>query len=263
MNRTFKFIIITVFGFLLYAFLSTKYFSILNTEIDNIIHFRIFSYLLTYLILGVPIFIALFILQPSSNILESLGINKNLIRGIVVAFLFALPMLIGYSIFFNLNTELTLEKVFIGSVFAALFEELYFRGFLFGQVFRNTKLGFIPAILFGAVLFGLGHLHQSNDFATLIGVFLVTAIGSAIFAWLYVEWNYNLWIPIGLHFFMNLHWMLFSAGENALGGTTANIFRIITIIAAIVGTIVYKKRRKTSYGINKGNVWMRTDYNTK
>jgi len=45
----------------------------------------------------------------------------------------------------------------------------------------------------------------------------------------------NLWVPIGLHLFMNLHWMLFSAGDNALGSIYANVFRAITITFTIVG----------------------------
>jgi len=56
---------------------------------------------------------------------------------------------------------------------------------------------------------------------------------------------------------MNLFWLLFSAGDNALGGTYANIFRVLTITAVIVGTIVYKKRRNLPMLINKRTIWMK------
>lgn len=261
MNKTLKFIVVTLMGFLIFSFLSNHHFSSLNKEIFNTTHLDILSHFLTYLIVGLPIIAAVFLLHSSENILANMGISRNIIKGTVVAFLFTLPMLIGYSIFFGLNTDLTLTKVFIGGVFAALFEELYFRGFLFGQIFRNTKLGFIPTILFGALLFAIGHLYQSTDLTTLIGIFLITALGAALFAWTYVEWDYNLWVSIGLHFFMNFHWMLFSAGENALGGIYANVFRFLTVASVIIGTIYYKKWNNIGYNIKKENLWIKLAIN--
>ncbi len=257
MKRETKFILFTVFGFLFYAIISSKYFASLYVHLDGFIDSGIVSYLLTYLVVGIPIFGALLLLYSLRDIPSSVGLEKNLSQGMLVAFVFTLPMLLGYALSFSFNSEITSHSIFVGSIFAAFFEELYFRGFLFGLIFRNTKLGFIPSIFFGAVIFGLGHLHQSTDLMTLIGIFLVTGLGAAFFAWLYVEWNYNLWVPIGLHLFMNLHWSLFSAGDNALGGATANIYRLITIFLAISGTIAYKKSKKMSFEITKRNVWMR------
>jgi riboflavin transporter FmnP len=55
---------------------------------------------------------------------------------------------------------------------------------------------------------------------------------------------------------MNLHWMLFSAGDNALGGTYANIFRTITIILTIVGTLFYKKHSGKKLVISRNSLWI-------
>jgi len=83
------------------------------------------------------------------------------------------------------------------------------------------------------------------------GVFAVTFLGAAFFAWFYAEWDFNLWVPIFLHTFMNLAWTLFTVSENAAGGLAANIFRDLTIAAAIAGTILYKRREGLALAVKK------------
>ncbi len=67
--------------------------------------------------------------------------------------------------------------------------------------------------------------------------------GAAWFAWLYVEWRNNLWLPIGLHILMNLYWALFDIESNALGGVWANVFRGLTIALSIIYTLRKKQPR--------------------
>ena len=134
-------------------------------------------------------------------------------------------------------------------------EEFLFRGFLFGVLFRKIGWGFIPASVLGAIIFALGHLYQGSGTNELIGIFLITFIGSAWFAWLFIEWRENLWIPIFLHVFMNLSWTLFNVSDNALGDIYTNIFRIITIILTVVATILYNNR-KDKYRVNGKNLFL-------
>ena len=68
--------------------------------------------------------------------------------------------------------------------------------------------------------------------------------GAVFFAWLYAEWNYNLWVPILIHTLMNLSWNLFEIDNSALGDIKANIFRGLTILTAILFTIIYKRNKK-------------------
>ena len=149
--------------------------------------------------------------------------------------------------------------ILINVIAAAIFEELYYRSFLFGQLFRHTRLGFILSVLLGAVLFGLIHLYQSNELTEWIGVFLITFLGGILFAWVFTEWNYNLWIPIFLHLFMNLSFEMFSAGENALGGIYLNIFRTITVILIIALTLIYKRKKGQPLIVNKRTWWMKDE----
>ncbi|HDR04340.1 MAG TPA: CPBP family intramembrane metalloprotease [Candidatus Marinimicrobia bacterium] len=133
-------------------------------------------------------------------------------------------------------------------------EEFLFRGFLFGLLFLKLGWCFIPAALIGALIFGLGHVYQGNAFMETLGIFFITAMGAVWFAWLYIEWNENLWIPVFLHIVMNLSWLLFDIGENALGDLAANLFRTITITLTIVITIYWHREKGLKIG-KKELIW--------
>lgn len=62
-------------------------------------------------------------------------------------------MFISFEIVFKFNTKIDLNDLLIKVLAAALFEELFFRGFLFCQVFRYTTVGFIPSVFLGALFF--------------------------------------------------------------------------------------------------------------
>ncbi len=172
------------------------------------------------------------------------GLKNDIALAAKVTFLCTLPMLIGYAWMSHGTLRFDLLLVLTSSLLPALSEELLFRGFLFGQLHRRAGWAFVPAALLSAVVFGFGHLYQGHNTNEIIGIFLVTGIGGMWFSWLYKSWNYNLWIPLGFHFFMNLWWTIFSAGDTALGGWSANVFRAVTIILSVIATLQYQKRQQ-------------------
>jgi len=192
------------------------------------------------------------ILFGFKNIPLVLGLNKGFFFGLGFAAIAVSPMMISSaaagSISNDLNPLIALHKTF----FAGFGEEFLFRGFLFGLLFRKTGWGFIPASLLGAVFFGAGHLYQGSGLGDTLGIFFITAMGAAWFAWLYSEWNNNLWVPVFLHSLMNLSWLLFDMSANALGGWYANLFRILTIAATVIITIMHSRKR--GFNIRKDNL---------
>ncbi|MGQ9620356.1 MAG: CPBP family glutamic-type intramembrane protease [Bacteroidales bacterium] len=92
------------------------------------------------------------IIHKNFKIFEYLGLKANLINGILLSFIFTLPMFGGGLLFFSFNGEINLPWIIKASIFAGFFEELYYRGFLFGQIFRYTKIGFIPSIFICALI---------------------------------------------------------------------------------------------------------------
>ncbi|GLB48757.1 CPBP family intramembrane glutamic endopeptidase [Neptunitalea lumnitzerae] len=257
MKKSLRVLLLVAVSFLVFYFFNKAAFGWLRSSLSNVIGVKGISHIITYCIVGVPLFVGTLVASKENNFLRSLGLRANAFKGFGLALVFTLPMLIGGALFFNFNTEITWDEFLIGAVAAAFFEELYFRGFLFGLLFKNTKIGFIPAIIVGAVLFAMGHLYQSTDPAELIGIFTMTFLGAVLFAWVYCEWGYNLWVAISLHFWMNFSWMLFSVSETALGGSAANIFRFTTVAFVIVGTVVYKLRTHKGLEVNRKTLWIK------
>jgi hypothetical protein len=252
-------ILITAIAFGVYFFIDKTYFADIRAWLNTFLHNMSVSHIITYLIVGIPLFLAVFWMHGVSHLFEALGIRRGIAKGFLIALICTIPMFLGYAIVFEFNSGITWQNIIIGAVCAGFFEELYFRGFLFGQIFRNTKIGFIPSIFICALLFGSVHLYQSQDLSTLIGIFLMTFAGAFLFAWTYVEWKNNLWVPIFLHMLMNLSWNLFSAGDNALGGVYSNVFRFATIAIVIIGTVVYKLKRGEKLAVNRNTIWMKKE----
>jgi uncharacterized protein len=189
------------------------------------------------------------------NILKELGLNRGFLTGLAFSGVAVLPMFAGAALHGSFDTNLTLIDLFKNSILPGFMEEVLFRGFLFGLLFRKLKWGFIPASLPGAIVFGIAHIYQGSGILETLGIFMVTTIGALWFAWLYIEWDDNLWVPILLHIFMNMSWTLFDVSNNALGGWQINISRIITIALTVIITVAICKRRK-SLKVNGNNLFV-------
>lgn len=186
----------------------------------------------------------LFCLHKKSDILNSLGLNGNILKGLGFAALCCAPMLIGMPIIGSFNSNLTFDWFLRMVVIAAVFEEIVYRGFMFGQLFRYGKIGFIWAIILPALFFGIGHLYQGDTLVESLMAFGVTALGALYFSWVYVECNYNLWVSIGLHIFMNFSWIVFpvEGNDTSVGVLVPNILRVASIALTVILIIIYKKK---------------------
>ncbi|MDF1698083.1 MAG: type II CAAX endopeptidase family protein [Saprospiraceae bacterium] len=256
-SHALKTIIVTLLFFAFYLILK-QYFSTIKRSLDGLTNHGLSSYMLTYLLIGIPIYIGTYLIQPKINIFNNLGLANGLLQPLWISLAFALPMLLGGLLFFHLKSDISIPNMIAGTIVAGFVEELFFRGFLFGQLFKYTKLGFIPAIFIGALLFASGHMHQSQDTMELFGIFMVTFMGAVLFAWLYVEWEYNLWVPIFMHTFMNLAWYIFEMDDTALGGFLPNLFRWLTIAIAIIFTVYHKKKKNQKLNITKDTLLYKT-----
>lgn len=186
---------------------------------------------------------------------DAWGLRADALKAIKMAFVFCLPMLVGYAFLAGFKVSLTWSGFLIGCLWAAISEELFYRGFVFGQLFRFAGWGFLAAGLLNALVFGSAHLYQAGDWGSAVGIFAITALGGLWFAWLYIEWGNNLWVPMAMHFFMNLWWNAFDAGPDAGGGLAANLFRAATVALSIVWTIRMKRRQKVALEITR-NRWI-------
>jgi membrane protease YdiL (CAAX protease family) len=259
MNSKIRYFLVFIVGFAIYFYIDANLFSTIQKEVKLLTHSKAIGHVVAYAVTLIPLIITVAILHHNYlSILKKLGLSKNLYTGISFAFLSTLPMLIGYSIKFNLNEELSFETIIINTISSAFFEEIIYRAFLFGMLYRFTRLGFLPSMFLGSLLFGIAHLYQSTDINELVGIFLLTFLGSVLFNWIYSEWQFNLWTAIFLHCLMNFYWLIYDVDSNALGGTYANIFRFSSVFMAIFGTVVYKRKKKESFEITRKTWWMKS-----
>ena len=187
---------------------------------------------------------------------EILGLKKDILKGMLVGFLFVLPMFIGYGYAVGFKTEVTLSDIHFDMVLAGFFEEFFYRGFLFGILFYYAGWGFISAVLIPSIFFGIGHLYQAETLSEGISVFLFTSLGGAGFAWFYLAWR-SLWMVVFLHGFMDLAWDMFSIQSNVTGNLNANIFRFATLGLAIYFSI--KKAKSLNVYSLKGKLWLNNE----
>lgn len=187
------------------------------------------------------------------NFFREIGINKGFLTGLLLGAIAVMPMFLGSAWAGKIPADITYWHVIRASLLPGFMEEYLFRAFLFGILFRHLGWGFIPAALLGAFIFGIEHVYQGNSIGQSAGIFLITALGGAWYAWLMTEWDHNLWIPVFLHTFMNLSWVLFEVEDNALGGWYSNIFRILTIVIATIITV--KLHKKRGMKVTRNNLW--------
>lgn len=174
----------------------------------------------------------------------SLGLDKSIIQGIWVGLVLTLVLPLGFALMLGFDPPpRPLLAVLRGAVLPGFGEELLYRGLLFGFLFRFARWGFLPAALSAAVLFGAAHLYQGQGVADSAAIFALTALGSLWFAWLYAEWDFNLWVPVALHVLMNLYWELFSVADDALGPAFTIGLRLLVIVLSVLLTVLVARRR--------------------
>lgn len=182
-------------------------------------------------------------LSPLSAIRE-IGLLKPVWIGVGFAFIATSPMMIVPLINkVPIRKENFLDLLF-GSGIWPLAEEIAFRGFAFGTIYRNAtnpQIGLYFGALSTGIIFGLVHLGQDSikSLSRSGKIFTITiiALGGIIYAWLYASWDGNLWVPLGMHAFMNLWWALFDRSDSAKGGWLSNFTREFAAILAIILTV--------------------------
>ena len=184
---------------------------------------------------------AIFGLRPSLSIL---GIDRPVAPGLILAISATSFMGIGLAFSHQPSEASDLVPVLLRrALVSGLTEEVLYRGFLFGILFRVARISFIPAAIASAALFGAMHVAQGADLIESVIIFAVTSIGGSWFAWLFVAWGNNIWVPASLHVSMNGLWELFEVSNTAAGSFLTDLLRASVIVVSIMLTWLYTKHR--------------------
>ena len=125
MNRSIRSLLIVFISFGLYFYLDESFFASLRRWFLNNTGNLGLSHFLTYILMGIPLFIGCYLIDFKMNILEKLGLKASVTRAFLLALLFTLPMFVGYAIVFEFNTEFTINRFLLAVLAAGFFEELY------------------------------------------------------------------------------------------------------------------------------------------
>ena len=191
----------------------------------------------------VPALIAAALFGPR-NVIAALGLDRSPIVGLGFAAGVTLGLPLVYAILArgSMNAD-PVDPLLRYALFPGVFEEILYRAFLFGFLYRFARWGFLPAALIGAVIFGAAHISADGDWTEALSIFAITAIGGFWFAWLYAEWDYNIWVPAGLHVLLNAWWEIFIIADNAVGTQATIIARFGVIGLSIAATLLLSRWR--------------------
>jgi membrane protease YdiL (CAAX protease family) len=174
----------------------------------------------------------------------ALGLRGRPFRALLLGIVLTAPMAIGLAsqVPPALTAQTPIELLRM-AVLPGFGEEVLYRGLLFGLLFRFAGWGFLPAALLAALVFGAAHLYQGGEPGEAAGIFALTALGSLWFAWLYVEWDDDLWVPIAFHVLMNAWWIVFPIADNAMGPAWTVGLRLAVVLLAVLVTLATAARR--------------------
>lgn len=139
---------------------------------------------------GVPILVVVGIataLFGPTRAFASLGLDRSVLTGFTVGLIGTFVLLLGYTATATATAPFApaadpLYDAIRLAVLSGIGEEIIFRAFLFGFLFRFAGWGFLPAAFVGAAVFGASHLYQGENLLDSAGVFAITAIGAIWFA---------------------------------------------------------------------------------
>jgi hypothetical protein len=167
------------------------------------------------------------------SIWRTVGLSQPARAACVWAILIFLPATLFMLAFGSVNANAFGADTFFKGLFFPMFEEIGFRGLAIGALLIIAGWRLWQAALIPSVFFGIAHAIQGDNLIEASSLAAITGAGGLLGGWLYQRWNYNLWPPFFLHAGLNILWMVFDLGENAIGGWLGNGLRLAVVLAAI------------------------------
>ena len=184
-----------------------------NLQVADIEPFY-FTLMINFLIMGIMAFLFLRILCPKwklgfTKIGLIDGFKKYGIIGVAVAIVGFIAFYVGLSPF---DRQPSIAKVLVEGILyyvgVAMIEELYVRGLLLNlleKMFIKSNNSTLIAVVLSATVFGVGHIFGVSDQSLSVIVSkIVWTVGMGIFFGMIYKKTNNLWLPIMIHFLINV-----------------------------------------------------------
>lgn len=227
--------------------------NISNLRIDPKILISVI-YTLTLVVLG------LILLHGSKpkRIFKEIGTYKRKSSAI----LFIIFFVCSFMFYFILNELLEVGNVtffsFILLFGIAIEKEIFLRGFVLGQLFRNAKWGFIPAVSIYPIIVLIKDLILKANSIEAFLQFADLLLLSAWLSWMYIEWNYNIWFLFILNVIIGYVSLMFNIEAIAFNIESLYqvIIQIVIIAISVVLTLHHNRRKSKRFKINSKNLFL-------
>lgn len=173
-----------------------------------------FTLMINFMIIGIIAYLYLKLLCPNWKLgFTKTGLADGMKKyggiGVGIALIGFIAFYIGLMPF---DRHPSVEKVLVEGVIyyigVAIIEELYVRGLLLNfieKLFAKNKNNTMIAVILSSVVFGLGHIFGVLNQPLLVIVSkTVWTIGMGIFFGMVYKKTNNLWVPIIIHFLINV-----------------------------------------------------------
>jgi membrane protease YdiL (CAAX protease family) len=179
-----------------------------------------------------------------------LGLTRPVLPALALALVATAPLLVGLALRARrVDPAFAPAEVFYTAGYSSFAEDLVYTGFAVRQLHRRAGWPFRLAVLGVAVTFGLGHVEKGRTLAEMAALFAFTGAGLAAFAWLFLAWGDNLWVPVAMHVLLDLWWAVFGAGSTAIaGGPVPMALAGVSVAAALALTLVHRRPGRTPAG---------------
>lgn len=214
-----------------------------------------FTLMVNFLFIGVVAYLFLRTFVPAWDLgFRKKGLVDGLKRyGIIGSLVAAVGFLAFYVGLSPFDRQPSIEKVLIEGVVyyigVAIIEELYVRGLLLNlieKMLAKSKNSTLIAVVLSAVIFGAGHIFGVLNQPLLVIVSkVVWTIGMGMFFGMVYKKTNNLWLPIMLHFMINVCALPYCFSSiNGYADLTLYIVVPVYIILGIYSFIELKKKRE-------------------
>jgi membrane protease YdiL (CAAX protease family) len=195
---------------------------------------------------------------------RALGLHGPVARGWTIGLLATLPMALAAVVS---GPQLPDLDDLVGNVLLGPFaEEVLFRGFLFGVLWRRARWPWSLALVVSSIVFGLAHLRSlslligvraalfghyegafrqlASQVPSMVTVGGAFALGGLLFCWIYYR-SGTLWPAIGVHACMNFWWDVSRVGDRPLVREVdlVSLAQGLSVLLALVLTIKARSSR--------------------
>lgn len=216
-------------------------------------NFRVAALQVSHIYMCVPLLFGMWLFYGIRGVPGGLGLKLKPRKKSWLVFIFALPVLVQLILLPASDYQESILELLIWAVTISFFDELAYRGFLFGLLFRKDRRGFVPSAGIYALFKVPELLHSGTPFSQMLGLFSLSLLFGLLYAWLYVEWKYNLWVPIFLHILI-----LFGqgiSGPDRMPGVNPQVLLLLMAFVAVGVTLLYKQISGERFEIRSGNLW--------